>query len=563
MRFATVLGMVWVSAILTTAHASTPEMIGYQGILTDSEGEPLDTVVDIAFSIYDSITAGDLEWIEWHTGVQVSDGYFSVILGSHIPLDDQVFDDEKRYLAIKVGTDDEIEPRTQIVSSPYAMRVSTIDEASGGVITSGVNIQGGLTVQDKATIGENNTCGGTNAFVAGRDNGLSGNYSTISGGRNNLATDYCVTVGGGENNIAWGSHSTVGGGWENVAGDPGSFITISGGGGNSAYGHNSTVGGGKNNSADSSYATVSGGGSNVAHGWHAAISGGRANNAGGTYAAIGGGEENVASATSAVIGGGEGNAVSASHGTVGGGLDNTAGGSYSGVAAGRGNNSGGFGGAIGGGYYNTTGGLYSTVPGGRDNSSAGDYSLAAGRRDKADHNGTFVWADDTDADFTSTGVDQFLVRASGGVGIGTNQPTEQLEVAGNARIDGNLQFTGSLSGDIGDHIGGVKHWEWKNSIDGTGDIYDNGYVVITKINSSTTFRMICGHISGCTYVYYVNGVRSAGHLSNGGTVDINMGTEPSDARILFGRRMSGMDMLVVDVLNTNAPWMHFIGRDTK
>ena len=48
--------------------------------------------------------------------------------------------------------------------------------------------------------------------------------------------------------------------------------------------------------------------------------------------------------------------------------------------------------------------------------------------------GTFVWADSTDADFTSTGVDQFLVRASGGVGIGVNDPSEALDVNGTARL---------------------------------------------------------------------------------------------------------------------------------
>ena len=43
-------------------------------------------------------------------------------------------------------------------------------------------------------------------------------------------------------------------------------------------------------------------------------------------------------------------------------------------------------------------------------------------------NSTLVWADGNDADFTSTGNNQCLIRASGGVGIGTNSPDEQLHV---------------------------------------------------------------------------------------------------------------------------------------
>lgn len=73
-------------------------------------------------------------------------------------------------------------------------------------------------------------------------------------------------------------------------------------------------------------------------------------------------------------------------------------------------------------------GRYSTIPGGKSNSASGDFSLAAGRRAKADHDGTFVWADHTDDDFQSTSADQFLIRASGGVGIGTAEPATVFEV---------------------------------------------------------------------------------------------------------------------------------------
>ena len=91
--------------------------------------------------------------------------------------------------------------------------------------------------------------------------------------------------------------------------------------------------------------------------------------------------------------------------------------------------------AIGGGVYNRIGtnsaratiaggGLnqigdnadHALVLGGSDN-EVGDgasYALAAGRRAHANHEGAFVWADDTDADFESTATNQFSVRAGGG-----------------------------------------------------------------------------------------------------------------------------------------------------
>jgi hypothetical protein len=59
------------------------------------------------------------------------------------------------------------------------------------------------------------------------------------------------------------------------------------------------------------------------------------------------------------------------------------------------------------------------VPGGFQNSAQGNYSLAAGRQAKADHQGAFVWADASNADLASTGSNQFIVRASGGIWLGT------------------------------------------------------------------------------------------------------------------------------------------------
>jgi hypothetical protein len=55
-----------------------------------------------------------------------------------------------------------------------------------------------------------------------------------------------------------------------------------------------------------------------------------------------------------------------------------------------------------------------TVPGG-DQNVAGAGAFAAGHRAKANDQGSFVWADSTDADFSDFGSNTFNVRASGGV----------------------------------------------------------------------------------------------------------------------------------------------------
>jgi hypothetical protein len=94
-------------------------------------------------------------------------------------------------------------------------------------------------------------------------------------------------------------------------------------------------------------------------------------------------------------------------------------------------------------------GLFATIPGGRSNVAAGQYSFAAGHRARAGHDGAFVWADSTDADFGSGATNQFLIRAGGGVGINTNNPAgKALSINGAVGISGTntLEFGADIPG---------------------------------------------------------------------------------------------------------------------
>lgn len=199
------------------------------------------------------------------------------------------------------------------------------------------------------------------------------------------------------------------------------------------------------------YGTVSGGWGNQAGG---------GNEVSGTFATIGGGNGNTVTGTVGTIGGGSGNEVRGRSGTIAGGIDNYASGvEGSAVGGGTFNTASSDRSVVGGGVFNTASGAYSTVSGGRRNCAGGAHSWAGGRRAKvrpgsasgdpgtggpntgcvgvslaADADGdrgTFVWADDADADFTSTGANQFLVRASGGVGFNTTAPLTDFDVVGN------------------------------------------------------------------------------------------------------------------------------------
>ena len=174
----------------------------------------------------------------------------------------------------------------------------------------------------------------------------------------------------------------------------------------------------------------------------------------------------TAGASAATIGGGFANRVTDDAGTVAGGQGNRAGNDaglasdrpHATVSGGLNNSATNAGAVVGGGSDNTASGMNAAVPGGALNQAGGEFSLAAGRRAKvrdavqsgapAGDRGTFVWADATDADFTSTAPNQFLLRAGGGVGINTSAPASALDVNGTATVTGFRLPTGAIPGFV-------------------------------------------------------------------------------------------------------------------
>jgi hypothetical protein len=125
--------------------AAVPQAINYQAVLLDSDGDPITTAVDIVFTIYDAESGGNILWQETKYGVDPDEnGQFSLILGKTAAITDSVLTGEGRWLGIKVGTDAEISPRTELVSSAYSFRVSTVDQATAGTL------YGPLTIEELA-----------------------------------------------------------------------------------------------------------------------------------------------------------------------------------------------------------------------------------------------------------------------------------------------------------------------------------------------------------------------------------------------------------------------------
>jgi len=120
--------------------AEVPEVINYQGNLTDSEGNPLNGVFSMVFTIWDQVQDGQWLWQEEHldgqgNGVVVTDGFFNVLLGELTLLPGDIFDGSDRWLSIRVGADPEISPRVRLSSVAYSYHSASADVASGLSLT--------------------------------------------------------------------------------------------------------------------------------------------------------------------------------------------------------------------------------------------------------------------------------------------------------------------------------------------------------------------------------------------------------------------------------------------
>jgi hypothetical protein len=423
--------------------------------------------------------------------------------------------------------------------------VGTVSGGQGNIAASaGTTVSGGagnLATNDFASVGGGlfNRADGENATVAGGaynvatapDASIGGGHSNvvefdadqaaIGGGTNNVIRNHSIhaVIGGGRENVIESNsvHSTISGGTLNAIRWTSQEGVIGGGVNNVVGAHVSTIGGGAHNLIQQSdgAGTVGGGSGNVilfqataatiaggqgnsigTNATQSVISGGWANHIfeGSSACSIGGGSQNSiwTNSSAAVIAGGGGNRIygGAGESSIGGGSGNVitnrarwsviAGGLRNQIQADARSCS------MGGGEDNLIGpgAQWSTVPGGKKNEVTADHGLAAGYRAKARYAGCFVWADTLDVDFASSDSNQFLIRASGGVGIGTPAPAKALDV-----VDGS--GAGGQGGNI--HIGTVALGADPKLIH-FGDLQPNGlgYVYVGENGQDDTLELRAG-----------------------------------------------------------------------
>ena len=135
-----VVGLIWANSVgalplrAPLAASTSTGTIAYQGRLADADGTPITDTVNMEFRLYDVASGGIFLWEELWTGsnsVEVSDGLFNVMLGSMEPIPQSVITEhDSLFLGITVGTDDEMTPRVQLGSVPFAVQALTVPDGS-------------------------------------------------------------------------------------------------------------------------------------------------------------------------------------------------------------------------------------------------------------------------------------------------------------------------------------------------------------------------------------------------------------------------------------------------
>ena len=420
----TLLALIGLLA-LSLGNAATS--ITYQGQLQDGSG-PFTGTPEMEFRLYESLAGiTQVGSTVVHGAVPVTDGLFRVELDFG-----PVFDGTNLFLEVTVEGQP-LSPREAITAAPmahFAMTPAGPEGPQGPEGASPFELIGDDAVYTQGNVGIGTSSPGATLEVAGRAkfgtgfNQVSGLNSFVTGGQDdfpNRAISLRSFVGGGRRNTAGGTHSFVGGGDDNSASGADSFVGA-----------------------------------------------GRFSQASGSRSFVGGGQTNTADGLNSFVAGGWFNKASGEHSFSGGGYSNEASGDRSFVA---------------GGSSNTAGGSNSFIGGGVLNSAAGISSFAAGDRANAEFDSTFVWGDSSFIPFTSTAEDQFLIRARGGVGIGTNAPARDLHIKQESSTNSEIGLQIERSGTSG------NNWAFYVAVsDNLGFRYNDN--LVARIDTSGEFATL-------------------------------------------------------------------------
>lgn len=455
----------------------------YQGRL-NSSGSPANGLYDFQFALSNAVSGGSqIGSTVSSLNVSVTNGIFTTSLDFGAVLSGQ-----SAWLAISVRTNGAntytvLNPLQSLTPAPYAIFANTASNVSGSISSANLagTYGGAITLSNAANQlsgaftgnGANvtnvnaSTLGGLSSAGFWKTTGNAGADPTngaFLGTTDNMPLHFKVNGEralrleyGFNEGVAEFSPNVIAGGEDNVVS-------------NGIYG--AFIGGGVQNSVGGNYGATLGAGNNIASGAASIVIGAHSTASG---------DGSIAMGTGSTASGGNSTAIG--YHTTAAGLYSTSLGysttssnsfttamGYQTFAGGEGSTAVGYQAAAGGfaaaavGYQTIAGGVCAIALGDSTTANGVD-SMSAGFGSVAKHDGSFVWGDrSTDDPFSTTAKNQFLIRATGGVGINTTNPASPLTVKtansahGIEQTDGTIRMATYVGGTInGGYFGTVSN----------------------------------------------------------------------------------------------------------
>ncbi|MCY1018211.1 hypothetical protein [Pyxidicoccus sp. MSG2] len=114
--------LLLLAAPASRAAEDVPRTLAFQGRLVRADGTPENTPQDLTFTLYATPGGGTPLWQERMPSVQVTNGYYAVVLGSAQPLRYELTEGSALFLGVAITGQSELTPRLQMASVPFALR---------------------------------------------------------------------------------------------------------------------------------------------------------------------------------------------------------------------------------------------------------------------------------------------------------------------------------------------------------------------------------------------------------------------------------------------------------
>src|SRR3989339_208663 len=305
--------IILLSALLLFASTAfaVPQYINYQGYLKSPTGEALSGTYTMQFVVYDNPTGGAAVFDSGAQSVAVSNGLYTVKLGT---VDSNDFNGDDRWLEVSVGVET-LSPRLQIYSAAYALRADAATNTGYATVSGTATTSASAdyaTVAGTATSAASATTATTAniasyAILAGSASSAAVSYAPVAGTATTSASADYATVAGTATSAASATTATT----ANIA----SYAILAGSASSAAVSYAPVAG----TATTSAYAIISGTATTSAYATntgYATVSGTATTSASADYATVAGTATSAATADYAPLAGSATTAASADYATL-------------------------------------------------------------------------------------------------------------------------------------------------------------------------------------------------------------------------------------------------------